>query len=310
MSYPAITRITTLAFAFLAGAMCASADDWPGWRGPHGDNHVTGFTAPATWPKSLAKKWSEKVGTGESSPILAGDKIYAFGRKDGDEIITCRDAATGKEIWTYKYEATPVKGPAASFPGARSTPVVGEGKVCTLGANGTVTCVDAATGKFAWKNETTRPGFYTSTSPLIIDGLCIVFGNGLTAYKLTDGTTKWTWASATEAPYGSPVLMTVDGMKTVVTPSKGALAGIALADGKELWKVSIGPGGKDYFHHYSTPLVDGSTVIYSVTGVKGAVGDVLAVKIEKKDGAFKATELWNNKKLSANQYHTPLLKDG
>ena len=110
-------------------------------------------------------------------------------------------------------------------------------------------------------------------------------------------------------PYGSPVFMTVDGVKTIVTPSNGALVGVALADGKELWKVSIGPG-KDYFHHYSTPLVDGSTVIYSVTGVKGAIGNILALRIEKKDGAFKATELWNNKKMSANQYHTPVLKDG
>jgi outer membrane protein assembly factor BamB len=310
MSHITIVRAVTLGVGVMLSAAFAVADDWPGWRGPHGDNHVTGFTAPSTWPKSLTKKWSEKVGIGESSPILAGDKVYAFGRKGGDEVITCRDAATGKEIWIYKYAAKAVTAPAAGFPGTRSTPVIGEGKLCSLGVNGDVTCVDIASGKRAWSKETKKPRFWTSTSPLIADGMCIVFGDGLTAYSLADGAAKWKWASSAETPYGSPVLMTIDGVKTVVTPSNGALAGIALADGKELWKVSIGPGGKDYFHHYSTPLVDGATVIYSVTGVKGAIGSILALKVEKKDGGFKANELWNNKKLSANQYHTPLLKDG
>src|SRR5262245_28647081 len=103
MSNPSLIRITSLLFAFVAGAACVSADDWPGWRGPKGDNHVTGFTAPATWPKDLKKGWNATVGCGESSPILLGDKIFTFGREGitkkpgADEIIRCLDAATGKE---------------------------------------------------------------------------------------------------------------------------------------------------------------------------------------------------------------------
>jgi outer membrane protein assembly factor BamB len=230
---------------------------------------------------------------------------------DADEAILCLDAATGKEVWTYKYPASPVKGPASQFPGTRSTPAVGEGKICSLGVNGTVTCVDAVTGKLAWTKDKgmSKPTFYTSTSPLITDGMCIVFVNGLTAYNLADGSVKWTWGKAGQAPYGSPVLMTVDGVKTVVTPSVGALAGVNLADGKELWKVSIGPGGKDYFHHYSTPLVEDAQVVYSVTGVKKAVGKMIALKIEKTGSNFNATEMWK-KDFSAAEYNTPLLKDG
>jgi outer membrane protein assembly factor BamB len=311
MSSPIILRGVMLLFALTLGAACVSADDWTAWRGPNSDNKVTGFKAPATWPKELKKKWSENVGIGESSPLLLAGKIYTFGRQSTDEVIRCSDATSGKEIWVYKVPAEKVPGPGGRFPGSRSTPVVGEGKVCSLGADGTVTCVDAASGKLVWTDNKNpvRPQFSTSTSPLIADGKCIVFSRGLMAYDLADGSIKWKWGAAAQIPFGSPVLMTVDGVKTVVTPSKGALVGVGLADGKELWKVSIGPGGGDYFHHYSTPLVDGKTVIYSITGSKGANANTIALKIEKNGGELKATEVWNVKR-SADKYHTPTSKEG
>ena len=130
--------------------LCASpawAQDWPQWRGPNRDNHVVGFSAPKTWPKELTKKWKVSVGVGESSPALVGDRIYVFGRQGGDEVAMCLDAASGKELWRDKYAAAAVKGPASGFPGPRSTIAVGNGKVCTLGVGGVVSCLDAANGK-------------------------------------------------------------------------------------------------------------------------------------------------------------------
>src|SRR6516162_3345340 len=89
--------------ALLLSVKCASAQDWPQWRGPNRDNHVVGFTEPKTWPKELTQKWRVPVGLGESSPVLVGDKIYVFGRQGGDEVTLCLNAATGKEIWKDKY---------------------------------------------------------------------------------------------------------------------------------------------------------------------------------------------------------------
>src|SRR5262245_60507516 len=81
----------------------ASGDDWPQWRGPNRDNRVSGFTAPATWPKELTLKWKTSVGLGDASPALVGDKLYVFTRQGGDEVTTCLDAATGKVLWQDKY---------------------------------------------------------------------------------------------------------------------------------------------------------------------------------------------------------------
>ena len=64
----------------LLGASAVVAQDWPQWRGPNRDNKVTGFTAPPTWPKTLTQKWKVKVGAGDSSPVLVGDKVYVLAR--------------------------------------------------------------------------------------------------------------------------------------------------------------------------------------------------------------------------------------
>jgi outer membrane protein assembly factor BamB len=282
------------------------AQDWPQWRGPNRDNKVTGFTAPATWPKELTQKWKVTVGVGESSPVMVGDKIYVFGRQGGEETTLCLDAATGKELWQDKYAAQAVTGPANRHPGTRSTPAVAEGKICTLGAAGVVSCLDAATGKVLWRKDTkSYPKFFTSYSPIIAEGKCIVYLGALTAFDLASGESKWEWPGG-GTPYGSPILMTVDGTKQVVTPSVGVLAGISLADGKPLWEYKL--PDTQYQNNFSTPIIDGQTVIYT-WAAKGGRGSTVALRIEKKGNEFAATEAWKND-VAAHQYHAPVLKDG
>jgi outer membrane protein assembly factor BamB len=286
--------------AVLGLATSACAQDWPQWRGPNRDNKVTGFTAPQAWPKELTKKWATNVGAGDASPALVGDKLYVFARQDSDEVISCLDAATGKVLWQDKYASQPATAPAGGIhAGPRSTPAVAEGKVCTLGVRGVLSCLDAATGKVLWRKELGGyPKFFVSSSPLIVDGKCIAFVGALTAFGLDDGEVKWKWDGGRPA-YGSPVLMTVDGTKQLVTPAVRSLVGINVADGKLLWQVPF--TGK---YNSSTPVIDGQTVIYSNPG-----GGTAAYQVEKTNDGFAAKELWK-KSQAANQYNTPVLRDG
>ena len=308
MTHTQRTFAMTFGILFIAAAW-GNAQDWPQWRGPNRDNKVVGFAEPKSWPKELKKSWTVSVGIGEASPVLVGDKLYVFGRQGDDEVTLCLDAMSGKEIWKDKYAADVVKGGAKNYPGPRSTPAVADGKVCTLGVGGVLSCYDASGGKLLWRHNKGKPQFYTSTSPIIVDGKCIVFAGGLAAYDLETGVAKWTWSGA-KAGYGSPVLMTADGVKQIVSPSEGFLAGVNVADGKLLWQIKIGDAWQN---NYSTPITDGNTVFYSITPAKkgkggsGATGFV-ALKIEKKGDTFTANELW--KQSPAAGYHTPVLRDG
>ncbi len=160
----------------LFAAAWAFAQDWPQWRGPNRDGKISGFTAPAAWPKELTQKWKTTVGLGDATPALVGDRLYVFTRQGDDEVAMCLSAADGKELWQNKYPAIAVTGPPSAHPGPRSSPTVADGKVITLGVGCVLSCLDAATGKLLWRNEdygTTESPFYTSMSPIVVDGMCI-----------------------------------------------------------------------------------------------------------------------------------------
>ncbi|MBN2131624.1 MAG: PQQ-like beta-propeller repeat protein [Sedimentisphaerales bacterium] len=290
-------------------ACCAWGQDWPQWRGPNRDGKVTGFTAPQQWPGALAQKWKVTVGTGCATPALVAGKLYVFTRQGDEEAILCLDAGTGKELWKDTYAAQAVTGAAGRHPGPRSSAAVAHGKVVTLGVGGVLSCLDAATGKLAWRKDPFPkivPRFFTSMSPLIVDGMVIAYLGGqdngaIIAYDLASGNEKWRWGE--EGPdYGSPVLLTAAGTKQIVMPTEKSFVGIALADGNLLWQLPFPPARRAY--NAATPIVDEETVIYT-----GAARGTHAVKIEKQGDGFAARKLWSNMDLAV-QFNTPVLKDG
>src|SRR5262245_30307957 len=166
------TRFLLLIAVVSVPIVGAAGADWPEWRGPNREAKVKDFRAPSTWPKELTKKWSVTVGNGVASPALVGDRIYAIGREDADEILRCLDAGTGKEMWKKAYKAEAPTNQARPYPGPRSSPTVAGGKVVTLAAAGLLTCWDAATGDQLWQEtkyvgQSNVPMFYTSSSPII-----------------------------------------------------------------------------------------------------------------------------------------------
>jgi outer membrane protein assembly factor BamB len=203
----------------------------------------------------------------------------------------------------------PANGPAQGFSGPRSSPTIADGKVVTLGLRGTLSCFDADKGTLLWRKEDFKgslPRFFTSASPIITDGLCIAplggsENGGVVAYALASSDEKWRW-TGDGASYASPVVMTVDGTKLIVAEMEKRIIALGVKDGKLLWETPFAVPGRGY--NASTPVVDGSTLIYGGSG-RGYT----AVKLAKQGDAIKATELWKNPDNSV-QFNTPVLKDG
>jgi outer membrane protein assembly factor BamB len=300
--------ITCVGCLTLLAASIAPGQDWPQWRGVNRDARATSFKAPATWPKALTEKWKVTVGNGVATPALVGDKLYVFARRDNDEVTACLDANTGKEIWTDKYPAKPATGPAQGFPGPRSSPTAAGGRVVTFGVRGNLSCLDAATGKEVWRKDdfpNSLPRFFTSSSPILANGLCIAqLGGdekgGIVAYDFANGREKWRW-DGDGAAYASPDVLTVDGTKMLVAITAKHIVGVGVADGKLFWEIpyTVGMGG----YNAATPIVNGDIVYIS-----GSFRGTVARKIEKSGDTFSTKELWKNPELSM-QFSTPVLKD-
>jgi outer membrane protein assembly factor BamB len=138
---------------------------------------------------------------------------------------------------------------------------------------------------------------------MIVDGTAIFLlggdrRGGLIAYDLASGDAKWKWEDD-GAAYASPVLMTVNGVKSVVTPTAGNLAIVALADGKTVWMGRYSQGR----YNATTPIVIGETVIYAGEG-RG----ITAERIFKQDDEYTSDYVWYNTDNSL-QFNSPVLKD-
>jgi len=216
----------------------AIAQEWSQWRGENRDGKVTGFALPDQWPMELTHKWKVTVGTGDATPALVSKKLYVFTRQDDQEVILCLDADNGRELWRDQYKSQEVTGAASRHPGPRSSPIVANGKVITIGVAGIISCLDAVTGELAWRKDPfpgVFPMFFTAMSPLVVEGSCIAHlggvGNGaIIAYNLETGDEMWRWSE--EGPdYGSPVLLTVAGTNQIVTLTEKSIVGINAANG-------------------------------------------------------------------------------
>src|SRR5690606_32710796 len=129
---------------------------------------------------------------------------------------------------------------------------------------------DAASGKLLWRKEGTGgawPTFFTSSSPTILNGLCIAqVGNdkegSIRAFDLATGAEKWSWGDD-GTTYASPVTMKLGGTDLVVAQSAKRVVAINAASGKLVWETPFAISGREI--NSVTPIVDGSTIIYGGT---------------------------------------------
>ncbi len=285
------------ASAVLLLATTASAQDWPQWRGPTRDGNAPGVAA--VWPKDLKEEWKVTVGIGHSSPVVAAGRIYVFARQSEEEVLLCLDAATGKQIWRSSQPISYEMNPAAAGhgKGPKATPVVSNGKVFTFGISGVLSCHDARTGKLKWRHEfskqypNTSPLYGTAMSPVVDNGVVIAHVGGhdkgaLTAFDVETGAVKW--SNDMDGPaYSSPIIVTLAGVRQVVTVMQKDFVGVDAATGKLLWKL---PQKSEYDENSVTTIAYKDTLIYS----KEEKG-LTAIRLVSQGGQIVPQEIWSSK---------------
>jgi outer membrane protein assembly factor BamB len=307
-------RLLLLSLGILSPGLLslAHAQDWPQWRGPNRDAHVAGFAAPAAWPKELSKKWSVEVGIGHSSPLIVGNRAFQFARQGENEVTRCLDLATGRELWKDSYPAPYEMNPAARghAKGPKSTPTVAAGRVYTFGIGGILSCLDAATGKVFWRHEyakeykNTSPTFGAAASPLVDNGLLYVHVGGpgvgaLSAYDAKTGAGRWQWKGDGPA-YASPVIVSVDGTRHLITQTQTMIVGLEASSGKLLWSM---PFKTPYEQNIITPFVAKGLVVFA-----GLQNPMFAVRLKKTGDSWAAGKVWECR--DANQYMSTPVTSG
>jgi outer membrane protein assembly factor BamB len=290
--------------------MRAWADDWPQFLGPRRNGISQEHGLNLAWTKEGPRLlWEMPVGAGFAGPVVAGDRLVLFHRVGNEEVVACLEPATGKEKWYFRY-ATAYVDEFGFDEGPRSTPTIAGNQVFTLGAQGTLHCLDLTTGAKLWGRDLNgeyhvRKGYFgVATSPLLVDDhLLVNVGGrdaGIVAFDKNTGHEVWR-ATNHEASYSSPVVATIDGATRAVFLTREGIVVIDPRDGKitfsKHWRARISASV-----NAASPVVAGSDLFFSASYGTGAI------LLHVDHGAFD--EVWKNDESLSNHYTTSIANEG
>ncbi len=250
------------------GLIASEEQDWPQWRGQRRDGICDEEGLLSSWPASGPKLLWEitDLGTGWSSPIVVGERLYVTGDV-GDELILFAFDRNGTEQWRAK-NGKAWKGP---YPGARACCAFSEGRLYHLNAHGRLACLDADSGMELWsvdilKRFSARNITWALSECLLVDGSRVIVTPGgkealMAALDKRNGQTVWTTASIGEdrASHCSPILFRYAGCRVITNCSSAQGFGVDADTGRLLWTVPLkNPHGVNT----ATPVYGSGSVFY------------------------------------------------
>lgn len=242
-----VTRLTLTCLLMMTST--GLADDWPQWGGPQRDLiwRESGIVDRLPPGKQLPRMWSTPIGEGYSGPAVADGRVYItdYILESRSERVLCLDAESGRILWKHEY---PV-GYTISYPaGPRSTPVVDDDRVYTIGAMGHMFCFNVADGKVIWsKNfvddyETPIPIWGMVASPLVLENQLITLVGGtpgalVVSFDKRTGKELWRSLEDNQVGYCPPVLFEFDGIPQLIVWHPSAVSAVNPQNGKVYWEV-------------------------------------------------------------------------
>jgi outer membrane protein assembly factor BamB len=253
-------NLLTFLALFIPATLVPAAENWPQFRGPHGDGHADATDLPIHWSESENIVWKTPIPyKGWSSPVIWGNQIWlTTARADGTQMFgVCVDRDTGKVVHQLKiFDIEKPEFCIAFNSYASPTPAIEEGRVYLhFGTYGTV-CVGTATGKILWSQRDLHCNHFRGpgSSPILYrDWLFVNFDGYDLQYivALDKHTGKVAWKRDRDIgalvdngdmkkAYGTPSLVEVNGQPQLI--SSGGMSTLALdpATGQVIWRVNHG----------------------------------------------------------------------
>ena len=290
---------------------------FPQFLGPNRDCKVPGPGLATDWAAQPPEKlWRQPIGPAWSGFAIDGHRAVTQEQRDENEAVVCYDLQTGSVLWLHTDPAhyrTAIAGE-----GPRATPTIHNGMVYTLGATGTLNCLELTTGKPVWqrniaadaglnlddpvdqtglsanRNKAKEWGY--ASSPLIVDDKVVVNSGGdkgksLAAYHLATGEPAWSGGSS-RAGYSSARLAKLHGQQQILIFNQDALAAHSPDDGSVIWQFDWNVP----FPHVSMPVaLPDNKILISLGYGKGSK----LVQVGFDNGSFTTEELWKSNRMKA-----------
>ncbi len=285
---------------------------WTNFRGRDRDGHYRQQPVRTDWGRVLTPLWKQPVGGGYASFVVADGRAFTVEQRGGSELAAAYDLATGRELWTNAWSAR-FQG-STGGDGPRATPTWDDGRLYVLGAAGEFRALDAATGRTQWRTDILADAgagnveHGTSASPLVVDNTVVVLpggvnGQSVVAYDRVSGKRVW-GALDDPASYSSPMLVTLAGVRQILTFTATRLVALSPENGTLLWEFPWRTAGG---LNASQPLIAGPDRVFISTG---SHADAAMLQLAAgADGQLTARELWRTNRMN-NHFTSSVLHDG
>jgi outer membrane protein assembly factor BamB len=261
MHMPAWSR-GCLGLIVLLMTLPASAEDWPGWRGPRGDGTSLETNTPLHWNGTTGENiaWKTPIpGVGHASPIVWRDRVFVATCLEDSEarVLMALDRDTGKPLWQQAVLEAPLEKRHKLNSRASGTPVT----------DGTLIYTSFLEPDFSSTNDRTpgnlvvaaynfsgerqwlvRPGRFASThgfcsSPVLFEDLVIVNGDHdgdsyVLALDQATGQVRWKFDRKHKTrSYVTPIIREIDGRTQLLMSGSKCVVSLDPRTGQEHWEI-------------------------------------------------------------------------
>jgi outer membrane protein assembly factor BamB len=284
---------------------------WTDFRGPRRDGHYSAGPIRTDWT-TMRPLWKQPVGGGFASFVVAGGRAFTIEQRGQDEVAAAYDVLSGRELWTNAWVA--LLRDSMGGDGPRATPTWHDGRLYVVGGAGEFRALDAATGRMLWRTNiledagTGNIAWGMAASPLIVDNTVVVLpggdnGQSVVAYDRESGKRVW-GALDDRASYSSPMLVSLAGVRQILTFTATRLVGLSPESGRLLWEF---PWENDNEVNASQPLIAEPDRVFISSGY-GADAAMLQLAAGS-DGRLTVREMWRTNRMN-NVFTSSVLHDG
>jgi outer membrane protein assembly factor BamB len=303
-------------------AAALPADNWPAWRGPHGDGHSAAKAPPLKWSGTENVRWKTPLpGPGNSSPIVWKDRVFLTQALDQGQrrAVLCLNRANGKLLWQHETRYTKKESTHETNPYCSASPVTDSERVIASHGSAGLVCYDFD-GKELWRKDVGKLEHIwgNASSPILYGDLAILWcGPGerqfLLAVQKTSGATVWkhdepggkSGAAGPKEWLGSwctPLIARVGNHDELILSVPKKVKGFDPKTGKQLW--SCGGLGELV---YASPVCSADGIVVAVSGY---YGPGLGVRAGGTGEVTDTRRLWHHQQRPPQRIGSPVLVGG
>ena len=325
-------RTFVCAFTFLMTSNLLAAE-WPQFRGPNGQGHVTGKRLAMKWSEDESITWKTNIpGLGWSSPVVVENEIWmTTATNDGRSLrAVCVNRSNGKllhniEVFTKSKAANAHSQNSHASP----TPVIERDHVFVhFGPSGTA-CL-TRTGEVVWKAD--RFWYDTphgnASSPVVHGDLVLICCDGsnkqfVAALDKKTGDTVWQHDRAHMEDahrksnaeqnedrkglpfisFSTPLVADVDGTAIMISTPADHVVANRVDNGKEVWWHPY-----NCFSLVARPVV-GNGMVYAIGGIRDGHYKLFAIPLTSEGKVSEDQLVWT-RDVGVPQVPSPILIGG